>query len=881
MVLTSRTIELLVEALRRKDIGATMFAIESNVPWTGPREISSGNRRMQIRDARTALRLREVMHEPRGDDALVILTDLDARAFGRENLARVALRRIEPVQPWPMVRLLFGVASVDPRLVRHGWMAERLLQAPASQRTVAGGTLDVDTAWGIILDRFGLSSVRPSEDEFLAAASRPPFAQAFNELPLDGRQEFRSIVHSSLDRFGATLLAVVEKGYADQLLAGGLVAQCIFEVHDSHALSARGAFAERFGVKGLDGAVALRWGAVTRRLLARPESTALASRVRAQADGILTDDLDGAVLAHASDDLPSGLTQRVRALAALIEEALVRSISGELLVELRDAVQRVTKHSLANAHGDGERASMAARLVRWLAIDRATPPSLEAALRSYADDGCWVDRARIAVRDGESVPEARRAYYALAERVAAERAKSNARVAQEVVSAVLPSDALIGVEHVLEHVVVPLAAERPVALIIMDGMSHAVALDLVRALEETAWARYRPLAKAAAPLVVSAIPSVTEFSRASLLCGALRAGGQDVERRGFAAFVQSHGLGTSRSPEVFHKSSLDATSSKVEEAIASDAKVIACVVNAIDAQLGGSDQLRTEWNLKAVPDFARLVQACGLAGRAIVLVSDHGHMVDEATTQLPANGSGGLDPSARWRGLDGDIRTGELVARGPRVLAPSGACVVAADERIRYGGRHAGYHGGVTIQEIACPLHVFIHTSSDGGLVNWVPVESSAPDWWNSEGTVAARRAEAPIAPVAGRPRRPMPAGGAEDAGLFGSAGSSWISVLLASETYKRQRENAGRAPLQDDYVRRILGVLVAHGPDGASSVTITELALAARVELSVGDTRKRVTLLRNLLNVDGYEVLKQPDRESYVLDIAMLKTQFELEGIA
>ena len=131
----------------------------------------------------------------------------------------------------------------------------------------------------------------------------------------------------------------------------------------------------------------------------------------------------------------------------------------------------------------------------------------------------------------------------------------------------LPSSLLIGVEHVLEQVVVPLAAERPVALIIMDGMSHAVALDLVRALEEIAWARYRPRRNAAAPLVVSAIPSVTEFSRASLLCGALRVGNQDVEKAGFAAFLQSHKLGTSRSPKVFHKSSLDATSSDVEVAI--------------------------------------------------------------------------------------------------------------------------------------------------------------------------------------------------------------------------------------------------------------------------------------------------------------------------
>jgi len=136
MVLTSRTVEALVTALRRKDKAATVFAIESKVPWGGRPEIDVDGRRTQVREARSPLRLREVLHEARGNDDLVILTDLDSRAFGRENLAKVALRRIEPVQPWPVVRLLFGVASVDPRLVRHAWMAERLLSAQQSDRVI-------------------------------------------------------------------------------------------------------------------------------------------------------------------------------------------------------------------------------------------------------------------------------------------------------------------------------------------------------------------------------------------------------------------------------------------------------------------------------------------------------------------------------------------------------------------------------------------------------------------------------------------------------------------------------------------------------------------------------------------------------------------------
>ena len=103
--------------------------------------------------------------------------------------------------------------------------------------------------------------------------------------------------------------------------------------------------------------------------------------------------------------------------------------------------------------------------------------------------------------------------------------------------------------------------------------------------------------------------------------------------------------------------------------------------------------------------------------------------------------------------------------------------------------------------------------------------------------------------------------------------------ALFASAIYADQRSIAGRAPLPDDQARRIMEVFVQHAPPGGTPIKMTEQALAARLERSVSDTRKLVTLLRNLLNVDGYEVLGQPDRDSLELDVALLKTQFALGG--
>lgn len=877
MHLTGRTVEALVGALRRKDRLATVFAIESKGAWSGQDRLMIDGRPARVREARCALRLREVLHEARGDDDLVILTDLDAKSFGKENLAKVALRRIEPVQPWPVVRTLFGVASIDPALVRHAWMAERLLQAPPAERNVAGGTLDLETAWGILLGGFGLSSLRPAEEEFLAAASKPAFLQAHQALPVEGRTELRRVIEESMGRFGSTILAVVERGLGEQVLAAGLVANCLWGSSDPEALQVRGAFVERFGVRGLDLAVASRWGGCVRRLLSGGgEAVSLAARVRAQADSMLAAELGGGELAHVSDDLPSGLMQRIRAVAECVERALQGTGSDADLAALRDAARRVRQHAGAASHGDADRAEMAVRMVGWLMAPREDPVSLEAAIRRYVDEECWVDHARHALRGGESVPEARRAYQLLAQRVAVERSKLNASVAARAIAAPLPDGALIGVEHVLERVIVPLAAVRPVALIVMDGMSHAVALELVRSLEELAWACYRPRGIGAAPLVLSTIPTITEFARTSLLCGVLKAGAQADEREGLAAFLRSRSLSSTLRPAVFHKDKLDEESSEIEAALQSSAKVVACVINAIDAQLDGSDQVRTQWNLRTIPVLGRLVRACEASGRAIVLVSDHGHLVDEATEQLSGHGVGDLRPGARWRGIDGMVRAGELEARGPRVMAPGGACVVAADERVRFGSRHAGYHGGVTVQEIACPLHVLVHTGNDEGLADWVPVDSSVPAWWHLDqgtGTPAARATAATRS--RSRPRVEV-AGGGE---LFVPANGSWLDALFASEVYGAQRSIAGRAQLSDAEVRQIIEAMLLQSSVGAAPAKITEQALAARLERSISDTRKRVTLLRNLLNVDGYEVLAQADRDSLVLDVQLLKTQFAIGG--
>ena len=59
----------------------------------------------------------------------------------------------------------------------------------------------------------------------------------------------------------------------------------------------------------------------------------------------------------------------------------------------------------------------------------------------------------------------------------------------------------------------------------------------------------------------------------------------------------------------------------------------------------------------------------------------------------------------RWRANDGQPGDGELEVQGPRVLLAEGHRLIAPwSERVRYGARKNGDHGGLTPQEMLIPI---------------------------------------------------------------------------------------------------------------------------------------------------------------------------------
>jgi hypothetical protein len=370
------------------------------------------------------------------------------------------------------------------------------------------------------------------------------------------------------------------------------------------------------------------------------------------------------------------------------------------------------------------------------------------------------------------------------------------------------------------------------------------------------------------------------MSRASLLTGTLRAGNSAVEKRGFAAHAGL--LAASRRgapPCLFHKGELieagaTGVSDVVREAIRDgDRKVVGVILNAVDDHLAKSEQLRLVWGVHQFQYLDALLAEAQLANRAIVLTSDHGHIVEAGTSPL----AGGKDE--RWRACDGDLAAEELIFEGPRVAPITGAerIVVPWSETVRYSGKKQGYHGGATMQEVLVPIGVF--ATPDHHINGWEALPERRPGWWQSAETP---QAPAPPVPTPARKRGRAKASVAVQGDLFAPAAVSsdappladWIDRLLSSSVLQTQRRLAGRVAPNDRVVEIFLQAMDAHHDH------MTRHGLAQALGQPEFRLRGLLAGLQRLLNIDGYQIVAVDENAGTVeLNRQLLNKQFELEA--
>lgn len=849
-----------------------VFAIHHSGGWSGAEQVTVAGRNVDIRVCPSELAVREELARPREDGrGLVLLTAVETLAD--DVLARLARPRVHRLLTHEALFGLFGVKAIDPELAKLRWLVDALVDsAPPGGYDRAGAVqLDLARAWrALLVHRYGydpdaglnglLAWAETPAAERLASAADPERAAVI------GRIERETIGAGGV-------LSTVLAGAGRDATALGLIARGLVDGADGPArVAARTRLEVRLQGWALDDSSARAWAlAAEERVLSLEDAPRHTIQLRAEQ---LVADLQADALVHASDVLLVGLRRRLAAFGQAITDRIDGSGSSSVVEQ---AAEPVARHRAA-PDGVAEIIRTAVRLVRWLDRDEEDNADLRSAAIQHAASDAYADWARAALRHGGGEPSLDEALRRLVSAADERRDRQEAAFADHLARwarhAAL-DDALLGVEHVLARVVAPLARERPLLFVVLDGMSHRVAAELLDDLVRDGWVELRRGDHPGRALVVSALPSVTTYSRASLLSGTLTKGLARDEQQAFAAHPELAAAGTS--PRLFHKGELGdprgGLSAELREEIAGERRVVGAVVNAIDDHLARSDQLRTPWSVRDILPLRWLLDEARAAQRLVVLASDHGHVIEHGSQLRPSPAGSG----ERWRAAaEVEVGPGEVAVEGTRVLVPGGACLLACSDTVRYATKKNGYHGGASAQEVLAPLMVLSAGLADN-VPGWVEVAHDPPAWWLGETTdplppAAPAQATATPAPEPGQQLSldsPKPAATTE-----AQAPPAWIAELLASDVLTAQRAAAGRTPLPDERVARILQALDAHGG------TMLLDGLARVCEIPALRLTGTLAVLRQLLNVDGYPVLEVDDASRDVrLDRALLLRQFGIGG--
>src|SRR5437867_6814054 len=169
-----------IRAIRDKAPNAKVFGISTPERWSGPSVHGAGSDRIAIYQCDSPLQMRLALQSaPETGFATVLVTPLDPGKVSDDILVRMALRKLHPINSWEIVRSLFKAKQLDPRITRYTFLADLLLEHVASRDVppVAGGLLDADTVWGILLaERLGLSGTHPDVVELLRCAAESDLA---------------------------------------------------------------------------------------------------------------------------------------------------------------------------------------------------------------------------------------------------------------------------------------------------------------------------------------------------------------------------------------------------------------------------------------------------------------------------------------------------------------------------------------------------------------------------------------------------------------------------------------------------------------------------------------------------------------------------------
>ncbi|MFM9959991.1 MAG: BREX-2 system phosphatase PglZ [Planctomycetaceae bacterium] len=891
--LTFKQIKAQLAAIRRKIPNTRSVAFRSTVKWTGNTRQVDGGETCLIHQCDSPLAMRLALREGGDSVTTVLITDLGDHEIGDDILVRLKPRKLVPLESWQAVKALFQARTIDPRITRYGWIAEMLVELNPTEDfpPVASGFLDAETVWTILLDRvIGLDANCPDLLALLKWSTNPSHVARFRSTSSMFREAAIEWLVTSAGPTVATVLHCVASNERPDALPIGLAAGVVFHAQAKGKLEkAAGKLEERYlGGQSPDPAIIDRWAAsATEVVRLQLSDTRLKQQLLQRTDEILRE-VGAESHALLSDTSPLGFDLRLADFGKRLLESLSTSIPKSLdsLFAIRQSISQHDRHSRERRRL--ERVDMAMRLVRWI-MDRDDTQefkSLAEAASQHLAEGGFVDWARLTLRSGDPVRELSEAYAKLFDSVTSIRERQSRRFAellQDWTASKTSDDTIVPVEQVLDRIVAPIATHKPVLVIVVDGMSVAVFRELMADVLGHDWVLLAEEGIGLRPAMAT-VPSVTEVSRTSLLCGRLMQGHSANEKSGFAehpALLRACRSGFP--PVLFHKAALhesdDASlAADIRREIGSShRRIVGVVVNAVDDHLLKGEQIDTRWSRDEIKVLPVLLHEAKTAGRTVVMISDHGHILD-------CNAKGqAYEGGERWRMDDGSPTDGELRISGPRVVIPESKTLIAPwTERVRYGIKKNGYHGGVSPQEMIIPIAVLNVT--DDFPAGWVEAAVDLPAWWDVA-TSSVGGDDKPLQKLKPQKPKEKPAGllfsldeepaqqpSAAVAPAVVITASEWVATLLSSPVFEEQKRLGGRAVPTNEVLSRLLMAIDERGGK------ITSPALARSIQFSPTRLRGLLAIAQRVLNVDGFLVLTRDEASDTVeLDRNLLCRQFDL----
>lgn len=897
-----------LQAIFERDPDADCIALVWPEPFASQVfDVVIGNIPVCLVHCTSELAMREALVNHAAAARLVLLSKFDEIHLAKDVLARLWRNEPQRISPWKTLQQLINVSDIDPRLTQPNsrWIADAMLSSfnRYHQKIDFGDVLDLENAWrSLAIAYLDYHEVTVDLSSLFKWAVAHDASDLVRDLPVDLKANLGEWVRPSCPQFSGLLEVLLDEKHADDLLAIGLACSVMFnkrleasKLVDLQTLfSGRGLFFGRFlsGKKEHEKHLA-EFGAEAELTALRLINDGLFKELSGslgKAEQILAS-LDFTDAYEISRILPASFNKRLGNYASALELAFkTKEVSGS-----EHALAMLQNHALATQPAQRiqiDRAKMALRLLRWLVKPEGDSHSINSILANYISEGGFVDWARSHIWAGDIHESLSQVYQALTDKAREKREFQNSVFARELIR-IARGDQLAGefipVENAIEKIVAPIAQQKPVLFLVLDGMSQAVYRELLRDLLNHNWIELSDssLAIGQHKCLVAALPTVTEVSRCSLLSGVLSQGLAADEKKAFSQHPLLKKIASTKFPPVLlHKQDIQQPGNG---ALAGDARsliagtehrVLAVVINAIDDQLGSSSQVSVDWTLERVTLLKQVLEAARESGRVVVITSDHGHVLDHNSQYQNTQSERG----ERYQLDATQLSDNEVRVAGERVVTATKSVILPWTEQLRYTKtKNMGYHGGGSLQEVVIPLGVFVSITDRESLDGWAEIPRYLPDWWSEDLNLVVEAAKPLPVPLAKKTVKTKFTEAVTekikdlfDAGTIDAKANTysvdWLDKLFVSAVYEQAKQRAGRSAIKDEQLKPILELLIQNNNQ------VMEAALLRHLSIPKVRLPGIMSGAQRLLNIDGYPILSfDRDSQTIKLKIDDLKKQFEL----